>query len=104
MDPIRHGAYLCLGAAHRGRRIAAEIRALTERLEVCAALRDEAKNPGCHRAARDATGATCQIVRAYSRIARSDENRPARAVLRIDERTHLPGVRHRSSTLRWQSA
>jgi hypothetical protein len=37
MDPIRHGAYLCLTAAHRGRRIAGELRALAERL----ALRNE---------------------------------------------------------------
>lgn len=41
MEPIRHGAYLCFGAAHRGRRIAAELRALAERLE----LRNEAE-PG----------------------------------------------------------
>jgi hypothetical protein len=37
IEPIRHGAYLCLGAAHRGRRIAAEVRALAEQL----ALRNE---------------------------------------------------------------
>jgi hypothetical protein len=30
--PIRHGAYLCLTAAHRERRIAAEVRALVDRL------------------------------------------------------------------------
>jgi hypothetical protein len=35
--PIRHGAYLCLTAAHRERRIAAEVRALAARL----ALRNE---------------------------------------------------------------
>lgn len=34
MEPIRHGAYLCLGAAHRTRRIATEVRALAERLEL----------------------------------------------------------------------
>jgi hypothetical protein len=32
--PIRHGAYLCLTAAHRDRRIAGELRALAERLEL----------------------------------------------------------------------
>lgn len=41
MGPIRHGAYLCLTAAHRECRIAGELRALAERLE----LRDEA-DPG----------------------------------------------------------
>jgi hypothetical protein len=41
MEPIRHGAYLCLTAAHRERRIAGELRALAERLE----LRNEA-DPG----------------------------------------------------------
>jgi hypothetical protein len=34
MEPIRHGAYLCLTEAHRDRRIAAEVRALTDRLEL----------------------------------------------------------------------
>jgi hypothetical protein len=33
-EPIRHGAYLCLTAAHRERRIAGELRALAERLEL----------------------------------------------------------------------
>src|SRR5262249_4850020 len=40
-EPIPHGAYLCLTAAHRERRIAGELRALAERLE----LRNEAE-PG----------------------------------------------------------
>ncbi|HEU4732120.1 MAG TPA: hypothetical protein VFT22_29700 [Kofleriaceae bacterium] len=41
MDPIRHGAYVCLGPAHRRLRIAGEVRALADRLE----LRNEAE-PG----------------------------------------------------------
>ncbi|HEX3761132.1 MAG TPA: hypothetical protein VHW23_20695, partial [Kofleriaceae bacterium] len=36
-EPTRHGAYLCLTAAHRERRIAGELRALAEHL----ALRNE---------------------------------------------------------------
>lgn len=40
-EPIRHGAYLCLTAAHRERRIAGELRAAAVRL----ALRDESE-PG----------------------------------------------------------
>jgi hypothetical protein len=41
MEPIRHGAYLCLTEAHRRLRIAAEVRALADRLE----LRNES-DPG----------------------------------------------------------
>jgi hypothetical protein len=44
-----------------------------------------------------------QISEAYSRIARSEEKRPARAVFRIEERTQLAGERQASSTRRWQS-
>jgi hypothetical protein len=33
-EPTRHGAYLCLTAAHRERRIAGELRALAEQLEL----------------------------------------------------------------------
>src|SRR5262249_2725455 len=40
-EPIRHGAYLCLTEAHRDQRIAAEVRALVDRLE----LRNES-DPG----------------------------------------------------------
>src|SRR4051794_28548703 len=40
-EPTRHGAYLCLTAAHRERRIAGELRALAEQLE----LRNESE-PG----------------------------------------------------------
>src|SRR5262249_1755605 len=46
---------------------------------------------------------TCQIFAAYSAIARSLENLPARATLMIDDWIHLPGVRHAAATCFWQS-
>lgn len=44
-EPTRHGAYLCLTAAHRDRRIAAELRALAERLELRNELEPGADHP-----------------------------------------------------------
>ncbi len=49
------------------------------------------------------TGGRRQISVAYSRIARSEENRPARAVFRIEDRIQLAGERQAASTRRWQS-
>src|SRR5205823_8920607 len=45
-------------------------------------------------------GATPQIVEAYSRIARSDENLPLRATFTIDDLIHDDGDRHASATRR----
>lgn len=45
MEPIRHGAYLCLTPAHAGRRIAGEVRALAERLGLCNELEPGGDHP-----------------------------------------------------------
>src|SRR5262249_27439345 len=44
------------------------------------------------------SGATSQISRMYSRIARSEENFPMRAAFRIDIRVHRSRSRHAEST------
>ena len=48
-------------------------------------------------------GCTFQIRSQYSRIARSEENFPARAVLRIDICIHLAGSRQAALTRSWQA-
>ena len=48
-------------------------------------------------------GRTFQIRSQYSPIARSDENRPMRAVLRMDLRHHCPVSRQARSTSDWQA-
>ncbi|MDT4889282.1 hypothetical protein FQZ97_1259670 [compost metagenome] len=53
-------------------------------------------------AAQGFTGA-CQISAAYSRMVRSEENQPMRAVLSTAERHHLELFCQRLSTCRWAS-
>jgi len=71
--------------------------------------RSERSAAALHRAARDHTslaaalGLTCQMSRQYWRIERSEENRPTRAVLRIDMRVQLVWSRYTSLTRPWQS-
>src|SRR5690242_19585684 len=47
--------------------------------------------------------ATCQMSSQYSRMARSDENLPLRAVLRIDIRVHRSTSCHAAPTCSWQA-
>ena len=49
------------------------------------------------------TGRTFQISSQYSRIARSEENLPARAVLRIDMRVQRSGSFQAALTRSWQA-
>jgi len=49
------------------------------------------------------TGGTFQISSQYSRIARSDENFPARAVFRIDIRVQRSGSCHAALTRSWHA-
>ncbi len=60
------------------------------------AERRRGRRPCC--SAHRGLGARSQISSAYSRIARSDENQPTRAVLTIALRHQSAGTRHRSST------
>lgn len=53
--------------------------------------------------ARGPQSSTRQISLAYSRMARSEENQPMRAVFSTAERHHSLGVLQRASTRRWAS-
>ena len=55
----------------------------------------------CQRRRSDQNPLTCQISCAYSRIVRSDENQPMRAVLRIAMSHQRFSSRNAASTLRW---
>ena len=48
-------------------------------------------------------GPTFQMFSLYSLMARSDENRPMRAVFRMDIRHHCPGSRQARSTCAWHA-
>ena len=49
------------------------------------------------------TGGTFQMRSQYSRIDRSEENLPERAVFRIDMRVQRGGSRQAASTRAWQA-
>ena len=79
--------------------------------EFAAAL-DEAERRYCRKptftsssdSSRTGTGFACQMSRAYSRMVRSEENIPERALLRIDMRTQESMSRiARADTRCWHS-
>src|ERR1019366_507926 len=70
----------------------------------CAAHSDRPAWPSSWVISCTGTGLDCQISAQYSRIVRSEENLPERAVFRIDMRVQRSPSRKAASTCCWQSA